>query len=313
MQVLITGCGGFIGTHLSEYFLRRGDSVHGLVREGRDGPCDVILHRADMSSPAALDRCLAEARPDVVFHLASRTHWDEQEDLSDAAQSLQDDVGNLIAVLSAVVRSSASVRAVVRTGTLAEYGAGPTPYRETQREQPNSTYGAALLAGTHYCQMLQHRLPFPIVTARLALVYGPGQSEDFLLPTLVANCLKGIPTWLQRPGDRRDLIDIRDVVAALALLGAGPPQRGTVFNVVTGVAATMQEVAELVVDATGCDPSLVEINTVPEKGGTIDLQGAPDLMRQATGWCPEVALADGIDNLVDWYRQKAMCDRRREI
>ena len=312
MRVLITGCGGFIGRHLSSHFLTRGDSVYGIVRERGDGPCGVTLHQTELNNPAALDRCLAESRPDVVYHLASRTHWQLRDDLSDAAQSLQDDVGNLIILLAAVARSDTPLRAFVRAGTLAEYGPGPAPFIESQREQPTNTYGAALAAGTHYCQMLQSRLPFPVVTARLALVYGPGQSENFLLPTLVSNCLNGIQTGVQRPDDRRDLIDIRDTVRALVLLGDAPPKGASILNVVTGIAPTMREVAELVVAATGCDPALVRGNPDPVSGGTVDLRGSPDLMRELAGWFAEIPLASGIENLVAWYRGGAWNDGKEE-
>jgi nucleoside-diphosphate-sugar epimerase len=278
------------------------------VREGGGGPRGVTLHQTELNNPAALDRCLAEVRPDIVHHLATRTHWQLGEDLSDAAQSLLDDVGNLITLLAALARSDTPPRAFVRAGTLAEYGPGPAPFNESQREQPINTYGAALAAGTHYCQMLQSRLPFPVVTARLALVYGPGQSAKYLLPTLVSNCRNGIHTELQRPDDRRDLMEIRDAVRALALLGDSPPRDSSLLNVTTGIAPTMKEVAELVIAATGCDPNLVSCNPGPVTGGTVDLRGAPDLMRDLTGWYAEIPLSSGIENLVVWYRGQAQND-----
>lgn len=312
MRVLITGCGGFIGRHLASHFLARGATVHGIVRPGGDGPQGVILHHTDLNSPSGLDHCLSASRPNVIYHLATRTHWTPQVDLSDAALSLQDDVGNLITLLAAASRSDSPPRALVRAGTLAEYGPGPAPFRESQREQPISTYGAAITAGTHYCQMLQPRLSFPIVNARLALVYGPEQSEDFLLPTLVSNCLRGIPTELHRPDDRRDLIDIRDVVRALTLLGDTPPRGTGILNVVTGIAPTMREVADLVVAATGCDPALVKVNQGAVSGGTVDLRGAPDLMREKVGWSAEIRLESGIEELVTWFRRGARNDGKEE-
>lgn len=312
MRVLITGCSGFVGSHLSSYFLARGDNVHAIVRGKGDGPRGVTFHQSELNNPAGLDRCLATSRPDVVYHLATRTHWPLQDDLSDAAQSLQDDVGNLITLLAAVASSDKPLQTFVRAGSLAEYGPGPAPFSESQREQPISAYGAAIAAGTHYSQMLQSRLPFPVVTARLALVYGPGQSEDFLLPTLVSNCLKGIETVLQRPDDRRDLIDVRDAVRALALLGDAPPQGASILNVVTGIAPTMREVADLVVAATACDPALVRVNSDAVRGGTVDLRGAPDLMREQTGWYAEIPIASGIENLVDWNRGQTWNDGKEE-
>src|SRR3546814_11080573 len=73
-------------------------------------------------------------------------------------------------------------RAVVRTGSIAEYGTGPLPYREDQHEEPETPYAVTHVIGTEQLRRLASILPFPVVTVRLALVYGPGQSEDFLIP-----------------------------------------------------------------------------------------------------------------------------------
>src|SRR3546814_16839953 len=93
-------------------------------------------------------------------------------------------------------------RAVVRTGSIAEYGTGPLPYREDQHEEPETPYAVTHVIGTEQLRRLASILPFPVVTVRLALVSGPGQSEDFLLPAMIRRVLEGKPLTVTPPAHR---------------------------------------------------------------------------------------------------------------
>src|SRR3546814_15465628 len=88
-------------------------------------------------------------------------------------------------------------RAVVRTGSIAEYGTGPLPYREDQHEEPETPYAVPHVIGTEQLRRLASILPFPVVTGRRALVHGPGHSEGFLLPAMIPRRLedrtRGVP------------------------------------------------------------------------------------------------------------------------
>ena len=109
------------------------------------------------------------------------------------ARALRVNLDGTLAVLRAVQEASHDVAAVVRAGGLEEYGAGPTPYREGQREAPISPYSASQVAATHFCQMLQPDTAAAIITLRPALVYGPGQGGDFFIPSLIRSCLANVP------------------------------------------------------------------------------------------------------------------------
>ena len=89
---------------------------------------------------------------------------------------------------------------MIRAGSLAEYGLAPLPTREEAREEPVTVYGASLVAATHFVGALQSRLPFSVATARLALVYGPSQSIDYLVPLLITRCLAGKNSIVNRAG-----------------------------------------------------------------------------------------------------------------
>lgn len=307
-RILITGGTGFIGSHLAAACLDAGDEVHLLVRPGSSGhrlrrlTGRLVRHEVDMSADGNLRRVLNDVQPEVLYHLAVTPRRRETPDLADVRAGIEEDLNLLIALLSAAACSCRPPSVMVRAGSLAEYGLAPLPYRESVREQPVTAYGAGLVAGTHYVTAVRARLPFPVVTARLALVYGPTQCSDFLVPRLIERCLAGQQTLVKRPADRRDLMYVSDAVDALRMIARSNLKGGTILNVATGIAPSMRHVARLVVRKTGVDSGLVTFGEDFEPSGVPDLRGATYEMLQRTGWRARVLIAEGIARTVAWYR-----------
>lgn len=307
MRVLITGANGFIGSHLVRACTARGDHVSAVVRPGaatdrlRDvGSVD--LHRADLTVGAEL-RCLFDqVRPDLVFHAAAKTRISPTANLSDAEQSLQENVQSLLAVLQAAGSAETPPGAFIRLGTIAEYGENPVPYLETQCEKPRDSYGASMLTGTKYLEMLRPRLPFPAVTARLSLTYGPGQTGQQLVPYLIDCLLTNTPARIGRPDDARDLLHVDDAVRGLLMLGADPMAAGPVVNISTGVATKVRDIARMLQTMTGASDSLLQFGT-PD-GPPIDLINHPGLMQSSHDWSPQWGVAEGLKDTVDWAMQQ---------
>jgi nucleoside-diphosphate-sugar epimerase len=172
---------------------------------------------------------------------------------------------------------------------------------ESLREMPNTVYAAALVAGGHYVQGLQSRLPFPVVTASLSLTYGPAQSESFLIPSLIRRCLAGEPSTVRHPSARRDLIFVDDVVEALCRLAYADLRGGEVVNIASGNAPTMRETVTRILAATGADPALVEFGNV-DNSEDVDLCPSPALARELLDWNAHVSLDEGLERSVAWYR-----------
>lgn len=307
-RILITGGAGFIGSHLVAAGVAAGHEVHAVLRPGSDerrlrGVVDRITrHAIDLREEGRVRLCVASVQPERIYHLAASPRRPEAADLGDARAWVEDDLGSLIRLLAAAAEARHPPRSFVRTGSLAEYGAAPAPYREDRRETPLGIYGAGMVAATHLCATLQRRLPFPVVTARLALTYGPAQSTDYLLPLLIRRCLAGEETRIRHPLDRRDLIHVDDVVDALLRIGAVPLPEGAIVNVATGTAPTMRRVAGLVTRATGTSPDLVTFGEGESSSGTRDLRGSTARARRMLGWSARIPLSEGIARTVAWFR-----------
>ncbi|HEY0624986.1 NAD(P)-dependent oxidoreductase [Sphingomonas sp.] len=298
-RVLITGGAGFIGSHLAASHLDSGDEVHLLVRpEGAARaeriPSGAIVHRVDLGDLPQVCACLAEASPTILYHLASGTGRDPG--IPDPAEwpAMTCDLDHLLILLAAAA-DSPGLRVMVRAGSLAEYGNQPTPSPETRREQPRTVYTAAMVAGAHYCAMLQPRLAFPVLTARFALTYGPGQSEDYLLPALLRRCLADDMTTIRQPDNRRDMVFIDDIVAGLRAMARSDLPGGTIINLSSGQARKIREIVGLVLHVTGTPGDHVTMEAGEPQNARVDtVCGVPDLAALNLDWRARTSLEDGI-------------------
>lgn len=307
---LVTGAAGFIGSHLCRRLLDEGARVHALVRPGTGleriaGIADrLVIHRADLADRDALAACLAQAEPHVVYHLATPTRFASDDPVANAAASVETIVQPLITLVEALADLPRPPENFVRTGTIAEYGNVALPYREEQREAPVTPYGTAMLAGTHFLALLQDDLPFPSVTARLALTYGEGQSSDFFVPALFEACQTGRSIRLQRPDDRRDLIHIDDVIDALLIMGQSPLPGARHVNVSTGQAPTMRQVASRILEVMGRNDDLIEVADTSSSQKPSVLLSDAALAGQIYGWRSKIGIEQGLELLADAFLQE---------
>lgn len=291
-RVLVTGGAGFIGSHIADALcpaneVRILDSFAGGDRS--NCPDEATIIEGDIREESALTAAIDGV--DIVFHQGAIVSVAKSVD--DPATSHAVNVDGTLAVLEAARREDARV---VFASSAAIYGVPESlPVAETAPKDPTSPYGLEKLSGDHYCRLYAELYDLPTVALRYFNVYGPRQSGGDYAGAITAfteQARAGGPLTVQGEGTQtRDFVNIADVVQA-NLLAATTEATGEAFNIGTGVATTINEVAETVRDRIA--PS-AEISHVDPRQGDIrdsvaDIQKAETLL----GYEPTVSLADGL-------------------
>ena len=308
-RALVTGGTGFVGSHLVHRLVNDGVIVHVLVRPDsslwriEDVVSELTLWRGDLTDFPSLERCVAGSKPDVVFHLGGGSFgrpWGA--DLNEIDSIIEVNVKGTLNLLRAIHKSQLHLKRFVRTGGLLEYGDGPLPFDETQRELPASAYPASQAATTMLLNALYQQLTFPVITLRLASVYGPARSADFFLPSLVIHCLEGRDFEMTAGEQMWDLIYVDDVIDAYVKVVQADIDTGEIINIGTGEAFKLREVAEIIVGKTESE-KLLKIGALPEQAGKIrHLQCRIGKAKKLLGWSPTTSLDIGLERTIAWYR-----------
>ena len=307
--VLVTGASGFLGAHLVRALCASGIPVTASVRdtsdlwrlEGIEGPLSVVT--ADMTDVAGLTQLCRAARPRTIFHLAGDTGCRRfAGDWAQVHRAMAANVTAPLNLLQAAQVSGAPVRRFIRTGSQEEYGSGPSPADENQREVPSSPYSASLMTTTHWLQMLQPHVDFSLITIRPALTYGPGQSHDFLIPALINALLKDERFATTGGPQKRDLLYVDDLIDAFQRVASGPDLGGHVLNISSETSYRMHDVAVQIAEMMGKE-QLLDVGAAPARPmDQAELSGRIDRASTLLGWTPATGLTEGLRKTIDWYR-----------
>ncbi len=242
--------------------------------------------------------------PNVIVHLAADTTGRRRvADVAAGNNAL--DVNLLGTVrLSNALAASGWPYLLLRLGGLEEYGNGPVPYRESQREAPVSPYSASQVAVTHWLQMQQPVLPFRAITLRSALAYGPRQSDAFLIPALMRAMSEKRHFTVRNASAVRDLIFIDDLIDAICRAIDVPLAGGALLNVASGIGLTMGDVATRIAQLfPGHQPPELR----DEASGPNEIRvlvGDTSLAASALGWTARVDIAAGLERTLSAFRSE---------
>lgn len=290
MRAIVTGGAGFIGSHVAEALVARGDEVHVLddLSSGKreNVPAGAELHVGDIRDPGTV---FDAVRPELVFHLAAQA----SVSVSVARPAFDAEVNVLgtVAVLEAARAHGA--RLVFSSTGGAIYGECDRPATEDWERRPLSPYGTSKLAGEEYLAAWNRLHGTRHVALRYGNVYGPRQDphgEAGVVAIFLRAVIDGRrPTIFGDGSQVRDYVYAGDV--ARATLGATALDGGVV-NIATGDATSVLDLVDAMRRATGRE---IDPEHGPERLG--DLQRSvldPGLAASELGWRPEVSLEDGL-------------------
>lgn len=317
--VLVTGGAGFIGSHLCEALLAKGERVVCLdsfdpfyprqQKEQNVAGCrcseNFELVELDIREAAAVEALVRRVAPRAIVHLAARAGV--RPSLEDPLAYADVNVRGTVSVLEAARR--AEVRNVVFASSSSVYGArADAPFREADStDRPLSPYGATKKAGEAMCYAYHHAYGLSVACLRFFTVYGPRQRPDLAIRKFATKLLAGDEITVFGDGStRRDYTHVRDIIGgvlgALSWVAADEPRYG-IFNLGSSRPVTLAELVASLERATGVRAT---INHAPDQQGDVPQTYADSSLAESElGFRRRVEFSDGLAEFIDWLRESS--------
>ena len=302
-RVLVTGAGGFIGSHLVERLAELGASVRALVRYNSRNDWGLLeflpasvkesleIVAGDITDPfgtaRAMDGC------EIVFHLAALIAIPYS--YIAPSQFVAVNCGGTLNLLEAARQQG--VERFVHTSTSETYGtAHYTPIDENHSLRGQSPYAASKIGADKLAESYHLSFGVPVATIRPFNTYGPRQSARAVIPTIISQALSGEVIRLGSLAPVRDLNYVSDTVEGFIKVAENPRAAGEVINVGSGKSVSIGELAEKIVGLMGGGKRIVsaEERVRPEGSEVMELLCDPRKARELLGWEPRVSLEDGL-------------------
>lgn len=293
-RVLVTGAGGFIGTFAVRILASRGIEVHAFSRRevGIEG---ARVRRLDLlESGDAVDEALRQIRPTHLLHLAwiatPGVYWVSLENYRW--------VGATIHLATSFLKHGGSRMTVAGSGM--EYGdTGGVDAEESRSTAPDSPYSISKDATRRILLSLGNEAGISVSWARVFSLYGPGEPEARLVPSVVRSLLAGREARCTDGLHVRDFLHVRDVAAGLVELLLSDVT-GAV-NISSGSGIRVRDVAETIARLTG-SAELLKLGVLPSRSEPQRLVGVNTRLRTEVGWSPSFSLESGLADTISWFR-----------
>ncbi len=293
LEFFVTGCSGFIGTHLVARLIKGGHVVTGYDIS----PPRYSHPRFEFIEGNILDLESLQASimmPDGIFHLAAQTKVPEST--CDPTHDFEVNARGTFNVLSCARNAR-----FVYASTSTVYGPAPTPTTEAHAFHPVSFYGASKAVGELYCFAFNEIYGLPTISLRLYNVYGPGNAKGVMFDLITK--LQKNPRELEVLGtglQTKDYVYIDDAIDAFLLAYyKGVP--GSAYNVGGGSAITVNDIAAQICKMMDLHPT-VHYTGGKAWEGDIESTLADISALTALGWKPHIELETGLDNLYKWMQ-----------
>lgn len=310
-RVLVTGAGGFIGSHLVEELVRAGASVRAMIRyNGRSDwgslafvdtavkkSVDVIA--GDIRDPFFVDRAVQQN--DVVFHLAALIAIPFSYI---APQSyIETNVSGTLNVLEACRRHE--VRRLVQTSTSEVYGTALyTPIDEKHPLQGQSPYSASKIAADKLAESYYRSFDLPVSTIRPFNTYGARQSARAIIPAIISQALSSSEVQLGSLDPVRDLTHVSDTVRGFLAVGECDAAIGDVTNIGSGKSIAIGDLAMRILRLIGSSARITinENRVRPARSEVANLICDNRKAETLLDWRPRVTLDQGLMDSIEWVR-----------
>src|SRR5437867_916169 len=305
---VVTGGGGFIGSHIVEELLRRNETVR-VIENCSNGKCDNV--QPFEAGPEIIEADIAEGKnlpgflkgADYVIHQAAIPSVPKS--ILDPVKSHHANVNATLQLLNA--SREANVKRVVYASSSSLYGDSPTlPKHEGMLPNPLSPYGAQKLFGEIYCQVFWKAYGLETVSLRYFNVFGPRQDATSqysgVLALFIPAILQGRRPTIYGDGlQSRDFTYVQNVVEANLLACTTPGIAGDSFNIACGDRITVNSMVQQINNIVGKDitPTYTEPRAGDIKHSLADITKA----REKLGYQPRITFEEGLRHTIEWYRE----------
>jgi len=308
-NVLVTGAGGFIGSHLVETLITQEANVRAFVRYNSKGDMGhlsllspEVFSRIDIVAGDLRDLTAvtsAMQNIDTVFHLGAliAIPYSYQHPANVVDSNI---IGTMNALLAA---RQTKVKRIVHTSTSEVYGtAMRVPIDETHPLQGQSPYSASKIAADKLAESFYRSYDLPVVTLRPFNTYGPRQSTRAVIPTIITQALTQDIIYLGNLDATRDLTYVSDTVAGFLSAGEARDIEGGTFNLGVGYEVKIGELADEIISLVGrkVEVKLDSSRLRPQKSEVERLLSDNRLAKDKLGWVPQIALRDGLSKTIEW-------------
>lgn len=311
-RVLVTGAGGFIGSHLAELLVAEGYEVRAFVHYNAAGnwhnlekvPGDVRdsieVVAGDIGDPFFVDRAVKGC--ELVFHLAALIGIPYSYIAPQAYVSTN--VGGTLNVLQACRRHGVS--RVIHTSTSETYGSAQyVPIDEDHPLVGQSPYSASKIGADALAESYWRSFSVPVCTIRPFNTYGPRQSARAFIPTIIAQALSGAVVRLGSVEPVRDMTFVKDTARGFVASARSERCIGTVCNLGVGEGTSVGEFVDRIGALLGIE---LQVQTDPQRVRPANsevsrLISDNSRMKKLTGWNPTVSLDEGLRETIDYIRK----------
>ncbi len=311
-KILVTGAGGFIGSHLMEALVRRGAKVRGLVHYNSRNDWGMLeelpgeirqemdIIPGDVRDPFQVKSAVKGC--EVVFHLASLIAIPYSYKAPHSY--VETNIHGTLNVLQAALEQD--VQKVVHTSTSEVYGtARYIPIDEDHSLQGQSPYSASKIAADKMAESFHLSFGLPVTTIRPFNAFGPRQSARAVIPNIIIQALDREYIELGLLTPVRDLTFIKDTVNGFIRMAESDGVIGKVINVGSGYGISIGDLAKKILEIMKCSRKIVERKERfrPAESEVMQLICDNRKAKEMLGWAPTTLLEEGIQQTIEFYRR----------
>jgi len=308
-KVLVSGAGGFIGSHLTEHLIDLGAKVKAFVRynsrsdrgllellpKGKLDGIEVIM--GDLRDSDAVRQVAKDI--EVIFHLGSIIAIPYS--YIHPRETVETNIVGTLNVLTAAREND--ITKVIHTSTSEVYGSAQyVPIDETHPLQGQSPYSASKIGADMIAESFYRSFGVPVATIRPFNTFGPRQSARAVIPTIISQALTREPIYLGSLHPTRDYTYISDVIEAFIKVAESPNSIGEIINVGSNFEISIGDIAKKVITIMGKDKEIVADSrrVRPEKSEVQKLRCDNIKAKKLLGWHPKISFDEGLKMTIEW-------------